>query len=212
MVGPGHISGAEMQSAIDICNVALSSYLGTATITAFDEPSVEAEQCKLHYDRVRRSLLEKWHWTFAGRRELLVAMAVNDRESWLYRYAKPGHLISIRWVNNPISARQAMQMGQTPDTLREVSPDSIYSDVAEAVIDYTRDETDPTLFSSGFGDALAAQLAAAIAMPVRRDAAVANAARDAAASMINDAMVADFNARPSWEQTFYPMSLKVRGF
>ncbi len=49
-----------MQSAIAICNVALTTYLGSRTITAFEDTSPEAEQCKLHYDRIRLSLLERW--------------------------------------------------------------------------------------------------------------------------------------------------------
>lgn len=49
-------------------------------------------------------------------------------------------------------------------------------------------------------------------MPIRRDAAVGSAARQEGEVMLREAMVFDFNARPSVEQTFYPMQLQVRGF
>ncbi|WGR61447.1 hypothetical protein E3U26_12390 [Paracoccus ferrooxidans] len=201
-----------MQSAIAICNVALTTYLGSSTITAFEETSPEAVQCKLHYDRIRRSLLERWPWVFASRREKLVEETLNDRAgAWSYRYSRPGHMAAIRWVNDVTAARMAMQMGQSPDTLRESTADSIYSDVPDAVIEYTRDVTDPTIFSAGFADALAAHLAAAIAMPITRDAAKVTGAKREAEELLNQAMTMDFNSRPSTEQTFYPMQLTVRG-
>ncbi|MTH65073.1 hypothetical protein [Paracoccus shanxieyensis] len=202
-----------MQSAIAICNVALTTYLGAAPITAFEQPSPEAEQCKLHYDRVRRSLLERWNWVFASRREALVQESINDRaDVWAYRYARPGHMIAVRWVNDGHAAGRAMRLGQVPDREREMTADSIYSNVPGAVIEYTRDETDPTLFPPAFGDALAATLAAAIAMPITMDSAKVTAAKREAEQLLNEAMVIDFNSRPSQEQTFYPMSLRVRGF
>ncbi|WP_313349080.1 hypothetical protein [Paracoccus sp. (in: a-proteobacteria)] len=202
-----------MQSAIAICNVALTTYLGAKTIAAFEEPSPEAEQCKLHYDRIRRSLLERWSWVFASRRELLVEETLNDRAgAWSHRYARPGHMVAVRWVNDPTAARMAMQLGQSPDTLREMTAVSIYSDAAGAVIEYTRDVTDPTIFTSGFSDALAAHLAAAIAMPITRDAAKVTGAKREAGELLDHAMVADFNSRPATEQTFYPMQLQVRGY
>lgn len=202
-----------MQSAIAICNVALTSYLGAKRITSFEENSPEAEECALHYDRIRRSLLERWNWVFASRREVLAEESLNDRAgAWSFRYARPGHMISVRWVNTADGARRAMQMGQSPDTLREMTAGSIYSDVRGAVIEYTRDETDPTLFTPGFGDALAAALAAAVAMPITRDGAKVTAAQREAADLLDRAMVEDFNSRPATEQTFYPMQLQVRGF
>lgn len=124
-----------MQSAIATCNVALTTYVGTRTITSFDESLVEAEQCKLHYDRIRRSLLERWPWVFAARRESLVAETIDNRAgAWSYRYARPGHVIADRWVNDMTTARQAMPLGQTPDSPREMTADSIYSDVPCAAI------------------------------------------------------------------------------
>lgn len=201
-----------MQSAIAICNIALTSYLGAKHITSFSEASPEAEACDLHYDRIRRSLLERWNWTFASTREALVQQAANDRlGAWAYCYARPANMIAIRWVNTPESARAAMRLGQSPDSPREMTAEAIYSDLPGAVIEYTRDEEDPTLFPPGFGNTLAASLAAAIAMPITRDMAKVKAAQQEAAELLEQAMVSDFNSRPATEQTFYPVQLQVRG-
>lgn len=201
-----------MQSTIDICNVALTSYIGSRTITSLDEPSPEAEACSLHYDRIRRSMLQRWPWYWAGRREVLVGITVNDREgAWAFRYARPAHMIAIRWVNHMDSARVAVQRGQTPDTLREITADSIYSDIADASIEFTRDETDPTLFPPAFADALAAGLAAAIAMPITRDAAKKVDAQRDATMLLNQAMTEDFNQRPANPVSPLPEALRIRG-
>ena len=62
-----------MQSTIAICNVALTSYLGTRSITSFNDGSPEAEQCELHYDRVRQSLLV-WFECLLGKVCLVVVI------------------------------------------------------------------------------------------------------------------------------------------
>lgn len=201
-----------MQSTIDICNVALSTYIGTGRISSLDETSPEAEQCKLHYDQVRRSLLQRWPWLWATRREMLVENALNDRAgAWAFSYARPAHLLSVQWVNSAAAARRAFTHGRSQDAPREMSDGAIYTDVPGAVIEFTRDETDPTVFSPAFADALAAALAAAIAMPLTRDAPKKRDAQADAATLLNQAMVLDFNTRPSMSQEYTPEVLRVRG-
>lgn len=212
-MGPGFPSEALMQSTIDICNVALSTYLGATRISSLDETSPEAEQCNLHYDQVRRSLLQRWPWLFASRREALVENALNDRAgAWAFSYARPAHLLSVQWVNSASAARAAFAHGRSNDTPREMTGSAIYSDVPGAVIEYTRDEQDPTLFPPAFADALSAALGAAIAMPITRDHAKKRDAQADAAQLFNQACVLDFNTRPAMSQEYTPEVLRVRGF
>lgn len=139
-------------------------------------------------------------------------MAVNDRSgAWAWRYSRPAHMIAAQWVNHPEAARAALQIGQSPDTLREVTADSIYSDVPGAVIEFTRDEEDPTLFPPAFADALAAGLAAAIAMQITRDGAKKVDAQRDAAALLNQAMADDWNQRPAMDVSPIPEALRVRG-
>lgn len=201
-----------MQSTIDICNAALSTYLGAARISSLDEQSPEAEQCRLHYDRVRRSLLQRWPWVFASRRETLVENSLNDRTgSWAHSYARPAHLLSVQWVNGTDAARLAFGHGRSQDTAREMTGSVIYSDTPGAVIEYTRDEDDPTRFPPAFADALVAALAAAIAMPITRDATKKADAQNDAAMLLNQAMVLDANTKAAMAQEYIPESLRVRG-
>lgn len=200
-----------MQSAVEICNVALSSYLGARPITAMEQQTPEAEACRLHYDRVRRSLLERADWTFATRRAALARLADNDRESWTYRYARPADMLKLRWVNAGALVGTGYAVGQNPDAIREISADAIYTHMPGAVIEYTADVTDPTLFPPSFGDAFAAALAAAIAMPITRDGAKMQAAQENAAMLLEQAIVNDANQRPNIPVQPVPPVLAVRG-
>ena len=201
-----------MQSAVEICNVALSSYLGARPITSLEQQTPEAEACRLHYDRVRRSLLERADWVFATRREVLARLADNDRaDRWAYRYARPAGMLKLRWVNDAAMMGVAHANGRNPDALREITADAIYSHIPGALVEFTADVTDPTLFPASFGDALAAALAAAIAMPITRDGAKMQAAQDHAAALLEQAMVSDAGNRPIIAQVYIPQSLQVRG-
>ena len=80
-----------------------------------------------------------------------------------------------------------------------------------ALVEFTADVTDPTLFPPSFGDALAASLAAAIAMPITRDGAKQQAAQEHAAVLLEQALVNDANNRPIIPQVYVPPSLAVRG-
>lgn len=198
------------QSAVEICNVALSTYLGAGRITSMHEQRPESEACDLHYDRVRRSLLESWPWTWASARAPLTRHAVNDRPSWAFKYAAPTDMIAIRWVNTVEGGRAALAQGLSQDTPRELTGDAIYSDVPGAVIDYTRDVTDPTLFPPGFGDAFAAALAAAIGMTITADGAKVRYAEAKAAELLERAKVQDFNRGPSADRNDLPPALAAR--
>ena len=200
-----------MQSAVEICNVALSSYLGARPITAMEQQTPEAEACRLHYDRVRRSLLERHDWIFATRRAVLARLADNDRSAWTYRYARPADMLKLRWVNAGALVGTGYAVGQNPDGIREISADAIYSHMPGAVIEYTADVDDTTLFPPSFGDALAASLAAAIAMPITRDGSKAEAAREASVALLEQAIVNDANQRPNIPVVHLPATLTVRG-
>lgn len=200
-----------MQSAVEICNVALSSYLGARSITAMEQQTPEAEACRLHYDRVRRSLLERADWTFATRRAALARLADNDRETWTYRYARPADMLKLRWVNAGALVGTGYSVGRTPDAIREISGDAIYTHMPGAVIEYTADVTDTTLFPSSFGDAFAASLAAAIAMAITRDGAKMQAAQENATMLLEQAIVNDANQRPNIPVVHIPATLTVRG-
>lgn len=194
---------------INICNRALSTYVRSAPIAAITEDSLPARQCRLHYDAALESLLQRHAWVWATRRESL-ALLVNDRDEWEYRYAAPAQLIRVNWVNTAEAARMAIRAHETPDTDREIAGGSIYSDVEGAVISFVKNQPDSAIYPPLFSDALAAELASRLAMPITQTVSVARSAMDAASELYDRARAADAGNSPAW-QAPVPESLSARG-
>lgn len=182
-----------MSSQVQICNVALTTYLGVDIITSLDEGSPEAIQCDLHYDRCLRALLERHWWTFALGRQVL-AQQTNDRNNeWAFKYQRPADAMNICWVNEPKTAMAMLQKNRSPDTRRHITENDIYSDVSGAVCEFTRFVDDPTKYPQVFADALSAHLASAMAMPLTKNGRLARDAMDAANYLTDLAMAVDAN-------------------
>lgn len=199
-----------MSSAVQICNRALTTYLGVGSITALTETSPAAVQCSLHYDATRKALLESEWWFWAAKLEALAEL-VNDRDEWDFRYAIPAEAIDIRWVNDPITAKAQKNIENVPDIQRETYNDSIYCDLNEAYCYFTVDEDDPTKFPQYFQDALSAALAAQMAMPLTQNVQLAQNAQTQALNKLEMAISLDERRKQLNEWTFTPDYLQARG-
>jgi hypothetical protein len=180
-----------MSSAVEICNRGLTTYLGLGTITSLADSAPAAVQCNLHYGPLRQKLISAHEWVFATDHAAL-ALLTNDRDDWDYRYAKPGDALEVRWVNVSYEAVKILKAAnQDHDTARCMTATDIYSDVENAVCEYTIDVEDPTLFPPHFQDALAAAIAAAVAMPLTQDTNLARFARMSAEEELDRARAID---------------------
>lgn len=178
-------------SKVEICNRALSSYVGASRINSLTEGTPASEECSLHYDGVIRTLLERHWWTWATGRVTL-AERVNDRQDlWGYRYEKPSGVLAYRWVNNPQVAALMRRTNQSQDIDREMTGDSIYCDAQYAACEYTREVTDPSEFPASFVDAAIAALAAAIVAPLTESSTRERKALEGAASTLDTAIALD---------------------
>jgi len=198
-------------SKVQICNRALSTYLGASRINSLTEASPEAEQCNLHYDDTLQSLLEMHRWVFAKGRQIL-AVQVNDRVGeWGFKYARPSAALKIHWVNDAETARILMAQNMHPDAPRDVSQTDIYSDVENATCEFTKLITDTTKFPQYFADALSAALAANIAMPITEDIKRAQNAMSQAGDKLDMARVLDEEETPPLGYRTVPDYLTMRG-
>lgn len=192
-----------MSSIVEICNRALTTYLGAGTITSITEDTPAAVQCNLHYGPTLTRVLEAFWWNFATKRATL-AQEVNDSAVWGYRYALPGDSVELRWVNDSFeTALTLKRLHQPYDVDREITATSVYCDIDTAVCEYTRNITDPTLFPQHFSDALSAQLASVIAMPITQDTSIASFATRRAAEELSRAVMLDERrqATTRWDAT-----------
>jgi hypothetical protein len=172
-----------MASYVEICNIALSHIRGKS-INALNESSIEAQQCSLHYLRLRDIVLRGVNWQFAKR--TVVAQLLSDSPlEWTYAYNYPNDCLKIRKVTgdfygddtvNGVASRARIsqiqrQLEDPPFALENMSISGtdtkvIGTDLPEARLIYTRKVTDPNLFDSDFEDAYAWLIAATIAIPV----------------------------------------------
>lgn len=197
-------------SKVQICNRALSTYLGVPRINSLDEDTPGAEQCKIHYDDALETLIVAHWWDFASGRQLLAEVA-NDRDEWSFKYAKPADALVIRWVNEAQAAKVLMDRDENPDTDRDISGDFIYSNTVSASCEFTKLIEDPTKYPVFFRNALSAEIASNIAMPLTEDIKRARNAMEMAADMLDKAIVLDESQTPPGQSLTMPASLRVRG-
>ena len=154
-------------SEVQIGNLALS-HLGTRSlITSLTENSNEAAAINLWYTFSRRQALAKAHWSFARKRVTLSSHADDPPENiWAYRYQYPADCVEARKLENEYIDKDGdnipyvIEMDDTEDSR------SILTDMDEAVLVYTFDQTNPETYPPHFVLALSHLLASHIAMQV----------------------------------------------
>lgn len=164
-----------MPSTVSISNEALAE-IGADSIASMDEESVAATECRRAFDNVVSDLLERSEWGFKTRR-ITGSAITNDRISeWNFAYSKPSGASKISRVlipaddsypewgtySNPIwdsyGSIPFVEVGGT-----------IYTNVEDAVLEYTAANVDVSAFPSLFRRAVAIELAARIAYPIKKD-------------------------------------------
>jgi len=171
-----------MTSQVEICNLALS-HIGAASINSLDEASVQAQQCKLHYDIMLSQMLRDAPFQFAHRNEALAVLSEVDLFNWAYAYQYPSDCLRINHlVLNYEDVTPGSVSGisyynlKLPD-LREQINYKIFNVAGNKVIganeselrvDYQVLVDDPNLYDSEFVMAFSHLLASALAMPLIR--------------------------------------------
>jgi hypothetical protein len=154
-----------MSTAVSIVNDALF-HLGQHEIQSLTEETVEASQANRVYDTCRRKALSGGTWRFASKVASLAEIASPTVYGYSYAYTKPSDCL-----------RPLVLMPDTdPPRTYEVVGTEIWTDESPAVLRYTYDITDPSLFDPLFCDALSWLLAAYLAMPLTGDVAKQQAA------------------------------------
>lgn len=148
-------------STVQIANMALSHIGDNSTIEALTENSAQAKTANLWYDFARKFTLKAWDWSFARKRASLAVHGDDPPSEWTYRYQYPADCIAARFIENP-----AGKLADPVPFTVEYSDDgtkSILTDTEEAILIYTRDATEPLLFSEFFIDVFSLVLASKIA-------------------------------------------------
>jgi hypothetical protein len=174
---------------VDLCNRALSRLGTRATIAALSENSTEARTVSIWYAATRDALLRVHDWNFARRRVALADLgspSPRDMGNWAYRFALPSDCLRLLRLET---------LPGLPSPRFEVARDGagriVLCDEPAPLAVYTARITDPSLFDTGFAQALVDQLAAHVAYPVTQKTDLAVRLAQAARLALAEAMTAD---------------------
>lgn len=144
-------------SAVEICNDALI-ILGAEKISSLSDDTRVAILCNEEYEKVRDQLLYSHPWNFAIKQDTWAPDADVPTGHWEFTYAfsLPSDCLRIWKVDCEsewrIHGRKLM-----------ANSDVVY-------VEYIKKETDTTLFTPGFSEALAHKLASRISYSVNQSA------------------------------------------
>lgn len=173
------------QSRIDLWNKAIAR-LPAKAVQSVDDNSLEARECARFYPQVISNMLEgPEDWSFSTRRVGL-ASVTNDRGfEWVYAYAVPADMaMPIRVIpdlsaaglgfpvplpGEPYSEVWALT-GRWFETPYIIENGVLYANVTGALLEYRVNAVNEAVLSSLVGKAIWLQLAAEIALPVKKDA------------------------------------------
>lgn len=173
------------QSRITICNQALAR-LPAKPIQSLDENSLEARECNRFYPQVVADMLEGPNdWSFQTRRSPLVAVE-NDRGfEWVYAYGLPSDVaVPTRVIPDLSAAGLGFPLPLPGDPYTEVwalsgrffetpyiiEDGTLYTNVTGAILEYRTNSVNEAVLSALVGKAIGLQLAAELALPVKKDA------------------------------------------
>ncbi len=175
LCAPQQYKDARMNAKVTIWNMALG-FIGTRTVASDTENTLEAVQCGLYWDSARRQALRDFPWNFAQRRVWLaeIDMPVGYEKQYAYAYAMPE------------DALQALRLFPEGEDLRTNYADEeagrflvvhdaerkggvIVTNAQNALLSYTADITDVSLFDDLFMHMLARKLAAMVAISLLKN-------------------------------------------
>lgn len=175
-------------TAIDIFNRALGMIGHDRSATEADltaaKPSTEYVRCNREWDGARLAVLTAHPWNFLLEETPITqgAETTDDiSDDILYEYDRPDDVIRIVEVVDGVHKRVDYR----------VAGGKLLTDAPEIKIVYMEDENDPTLWPSAIVDAVAAELASRIALPMSANARMVEATKGLAMKYLSDATLLD---------------------
>lgn len=155
-------------STTNIANMALGHLGQGLQIDDFDtDTSPAGKACRAYYELARDATLERFPWAFAVERVALalVGDGEDEHEEWEYVYQVPSDCLAPRRI---LSGTR----NDNPSTVVRyvVKGDQIFTDMEDAVLEYTKQVTNAPDFPPSFVEALSYKLAQLISPRVAKDA------------------------------------------
>lgn len=189
-------------SKVDIVNMALSVLGSKQTIQDIDsDQSTEARTANLHYENALKTALSFSNWSFATTWATSALLSDSPPDDWAYMYAMPANAVKVIEIvdtldsrlNKPAKFTKANYGGQLVLLTDTKSPTWRYIYLNEI----------PGTYSPEFVDALAAQIAYRLAMPLTRKLDLQVRAQEQYKNLISAAAAADANEQTLNEEPDY---------
>lgn len=144
-----------MATQLEIYNAALGMIGHDRTISALPSTSTEAVRCGTFWAMARRAILglHDWQWL---RVETASTSATRAADGVAYLHAKPANMLRLVEVLTPAGV----------PLINRMTGSGIICDVASVIIAHVADSTDPTAWPDQIVDAVTAELAARICVPM----------------------------------------------
>lgn len=154
-----------MNSVEEIWNYALVLAGVTGSyVASTDEDSVASRAFLQCYDTVRRQVLVRLEWSFATRETPLTLLADREVANWEYVYAYPTDCLFDRFIPDGSGKRPKRQSDLVPYQVAASAngQGEIWTNQAEACLEYTYDAYNVVHFPEDFIEVLAWMLGARV--------------------------------------------------
>ena len=196
-----------MASVVEICNIALTR-IGQEIINALDEESTEAKKCNVIYDALRRETLRAHNWAFATKIRSLAKSASDTVPGWEYAYIYPKNCLYVQKVYSIAGNKELAEFRKIHSDVGNYLV--LVTNVDSAVMEYTADVTDSTLFDSLFVSALAWNIAANLAQSLTADVQIIQQAANMYRYTLDQAKVSNKSEQHTKDQAT-PSYITARG-
>lgn len=191
-----------MATLVDICNMALAE-IAAGPISSIGDTSIEAREVSRFATPLLTEVALWSDWSWAVARSTLTA-TTNDRAAeWTRAYSVPSNCarpLAIRQAES--DAKFLPRGGPFPFPVQDAVPLAflheggvIYSNVWDATLVFVATVTDVTTLPALVTRAFVLELAARVAVPIRKDTELARAVAQAAELARARAIAEDFNQR-----------------
>lgn len=186
------------------------SLIGKGKIASLEENSTEASEAKFHLPMVLEEMAEWTEWPERIHRAAL-AVVVNDRPAeWQYAYAQPSDMsdpIAVRGVEDaatslPVRGPYTLPVQDTLPIRYLVEGGKVYTNIESATLVYTRENLEAQDLRPLMRRAAVDELAARLALSVKRDAKLAQQMAQRAEVSRARAIADARNRSPDFEDRF----------
>lgn len=213
-------------SQLEVSNLAIA-HLPAKPISSVNESSLEARECARFYPRVVADMLDReHHWSFANQRVALALLGSNDREhEWAYAYALPSNMGSpIRVIPDfeslgvglpvPLPGEPYAEIWSTSSAIYEtpyvIEGSTLYTHVESAVLEYAINDLSGLNVAERIITAMALDLAARLAVPVKKDSERETKLANAAEAAWQRAIADDQNRHPQMDGQYVSEAMMAR--